>query len=107
MSAEIEFTEDNFRSEIAEGVVLVDFWAPWCGPCKMQGPIIEALAEEMQGKAKIGKCNVDDARSVAAELGVHQIPTLMIFKDGELVERLIGLKSKEDLTDKIQAHLDS
>ena len=96
------FTDDNFSDEIASGVTLVDFWAPWCGPCRMQGPIVEQIAEKMAGKAKVGKLNVDENPNTAAEFGVSGIPTLIIFKDGEVVDRTPGLQTEESIMSKLQ-----
>ncbi len=96
------FTESNFDEETSSGVTLVDFWAPWCGPCRMQGPIVEEIAEEMAGKAKIGKLNVDENQAVAAKFGVSGIPTIIIFKDGKEAERFVGLHPKEVLVQKLE-----
>ena len=105
----IELNDQNFSSEIKDfsGVALVDFWAPWCGPCKMQGPIIEDIAKELSGeeRVKITKLNVDDNQHTAQEWQIMSIPTLKIFKNGKVVEELIGLQSKNFLLDKIKQHL--
>ena len=101
MGVEIEITSANFDSEINSGVALIDFWASWCAPCRMQGPILEKVAEHVADKAKIGKCNVDDQQGLAAKFGVQSIPTLIVFKDGAEVERLIGLQSEKVLLEKL------
>ena len=102
----LELTDQNFDQEIKEfkGVALVDFWAPWCGPCKMQGPIVAELAEELKDKAKVAKLNVDENQTKAGEWQVMSIPTLKIFKDGKDVETMVGLQSKESLLEKIKKH---
>ncbi|MFD2615086.1 thioredoxin [Paenibacillus gansuensis] len=94
-------TKDTFKDTIASGTTLVDFWAPWCGPCKIQLPIVEELAEELKGQANITKVNVDDQPELASEYGIMSIPTLLIFKDGELQNKLVGLQSKESLAAKL------
>lgn len=103
-----EFTDANFKEEAVEASkqkpVLVDFFAPWCGPCKMQGPIINELAEEIGDKAVIGKLNTEDSQQTASDLGVMSIPTLIVFKDGEAKEILIGLQTKENLLDLIKKY---
>jgi thioredoxin 1 len=107
MSNEIEFTDTNFEGEVIKSgtPVLVDFWAPWCGPCKMIAPIVEEISKEYEGRLKVGKVNTDDNQRVATDYGVMSIPTLMIFKGGEVVERIIGAQPKEALTSKIDAVL--
>ncbi|MCD4760517.1 thioredoxin, partial [bacterium] len=104
----LELTDKNFGLEVKEdkGIVLVDFWAPWCGPCKMQGPIIEEFAEEMKAKdnVKIGKLNVDQNQETAQAFQVMSIPTLKVFKDGQVVEDMVGLQSKESLLEVINKH---
>jgi thioredoxin 1 len=101
MSSEIIITDANFDTETASGVTLVDFWAPWCGPCKMQGPIIEKVAEKMAGKAKVGKCNVDEEPNLSRKFSIMAIPTLIIFKDGKESERIMGLQSEQVLVEKL------
>ena len=85
--------------------MLVDFFAPWCGPCKMQGPIIDELAEEIKDKAVVGKLNTEDSQQTATKLGVMSIPTLIIFKDGEVKETLVGLQSKDGLVTLIEKYI--
>nr|WP_040714334.1 thioredoxin [Paenibacillus curdlanolyticus] len=90
---------------IESGVSLVDFWAPWCGPCKMQLPIVEELAGELAGQATIAKINVDEQPELASQFGVMSIPTLILFKDGQPIDKLVGLQSKDALKTKIQNNL--
>jgi thioredoxin 1 len=99
MANVMEFNSDNFKTEVVQSdmPVLVDFWAPWCAPCKMIGPIIEELAGDFDGKVKIGKVNVDNNQQLAADFGIRGIPTVMLFKGGESINSFVGLKSKEDL----------
>lgn len=105
--AEMIFTDDNFEEEVlkSELPVLVDFFAEWCGPCKMLGPIVEELAGEYDGKVKIGKLDVDANPTVAGKYGVQSIPTLIFFKGGEEGEKLMGFQSKEALKEKLDALL--
>ena len=95
----IHFTDENFNQEVlsSEIPVLVDFYADWCGPCKMLAPTIEALAEEFEGKVKIGKLNVDNASGTAQKYGIMSIPTLLYFKNGEVVNKTVGVVSKTEL----------
>jgi thioredoxin 1 len=103
----VEITADNFESEVlgSDVPVLLDFWAVWCGPCKMVEPIVEQLATEYAGKAKVGKVNVDEQQSLSQQFGVMSIPTLMVFKGGQPVETLIGVQPKPAIEEKINAHL--
>lgn len=97
----VAITKDNFNATVSQGVSLLDFWAPWCGPCKMQLPIVEELSEELKGKATIAKVNVDEEPELASQFGVMSIPTLILFKDGQPVDKLVGLQSKAALQAKI------
>ena len=102
---EIELTNANFDKETSTGVVLVDFWASWCSPCQIQGPIIEKVAVAMQGKAKVGKCNVDKSPQIAERFGIRSIPTLIILKDKQEVERLVGVQQEGELIATIEKHM--
>jgi thioredoxin 1 len=104
MSKEIEFTAENFEAETREGVALIDFWAPWCGPCRIQGPIVEKVAERVNGNAKVGKLNVDENPTVAARFGVTGIPTIILLKDGEEIERFVGVQPEDVLVSKIESY---
>ncbi len=94
-----EFTDQNFETDVIDSdtPTLVDFWAEWCAPCKMIAPTVEALAQEYAGKVRIGKLNIDENPSVPTKFGIRGIPTLMLFKGGEVVEQVVGVKSKADL----------
>ncbi len=101
----LEFTDANFQEEVlsSSGPVLVDFWAEWCGPCKAIGPAIEELATEYADKAKIGKVDIDSNRDTAMQYNIQSIPSILIFKDGQVIETFVGMKSKEDLAVAIDA----
>ena len=103
---EVKITNENFES-LKNGnlPLVVDFWAEWCGPCKMIGPVISQLAEEYDGKMVVGKCNVEDCEDIAMELGIRNIPTLIFFKNGEIVDRFVGAGNKATLQAKFYANL--
>ena len=104
---EIQVNDDNFQKEVleSEGLVLVDFWAPWCMPCRMLAPTIEEIANEMEGKVKVCKMNVDESIKYPQQYGIMSIPTVMLFKNGQTVETMIGLQPKEEIIKTIQEHL--
>ncbi|HAX61942.1 MAG TPA: thioredoxin [Elusimicrobia bacterium] len=104
---EIKLTDENFKKEILESELpaLVDFWAPWCGPCNMVAPIVEEIASEYQGKLKVGKLNVDEAPETASAYTVMAIPTLMIFKNGKAVENIVGVTPKKNIEEKIKLYI--
>jgi thioredoxin 1 len=91
----VSFTDQNFSQRIKSGIVLVDFWAAWCGPCKMMGPVLNDLAEEVNGKVTIGKINVEEQKVTASKFKIRSIPTMILFKNGIEIHRFIGFKSKE------------
>lgn len=97
MSNVPEFTSSTFDDQVKDGVTLIDFWAEWCGPCKMIAPLIDELAGEYDGKAKVGKVNIDDEGDLAARFAVQSIPTLLILKDGQEAQRIVGVARKADL----------
>ncbi len=105
MGKYIELTNDNFEATTKEGVSLVDFWAPWCGPCRMISPIIEELAEEFAGKANICKVNTDEQQELSQKFGVRSIPTIVFMKNGETVDTMVGAASKEAFIEKINSLL--
>ena len=103
---EVQITSENFESMKNGSLPLVvDFWAPWCGPCRMVGPVIEELATAYDGKVVIGKCNVDDEEELAAEFGIMSIPSILFFKDGQQVDKHVGAATRNLLEDKIKALL--
>ena len=104
MGKYIELNEANF-SQTETGVSLVDFWAPWCGPCKMLSPVIDELANDFDGKAKICKVNTDEESDLSAKFGIRSVPTLIFLKDGQVVDTLIGAQSKQAITDKLNSLL--
>ncbi|MBU0531322.1 MAG: thioredoxin [Candidatus Uhrbacteria bacterium] len=103
----MDVTKETFQAEVlqSESPVLVDFWAPWCGPCKMMGPIVEEIAKEMDGKFKVVKLNVDETQDLAQEYSILSIPTFMVFKGGQVVDQFAGAMSKDALKEKISSHL--
>lgn len=103
----ITFNEENFDEEINQTPVpiLVDFWASWCAPCRLVAPVLEQLAEEMAGRARVGKVNVDDNGDLANRFGIRSIPTLVVFKQGKVVDQLIGAAPKEQIRKMIEKHL--
>jgi thioredoxin 1 len=104
----VEFTDANFKAEALESKtpVIVDLWAPWCGPCKMLGPIVEDIAKEYKGKLKVGKLNVDDSPQVASQYGVISIPTILFIKGGTIVDQHVGLLAKNHLKTKVDRFLE-
>jgi len=100
-------TDDNFQSEVLESSqpVLIDFWAEWCGPCRMIGPIVEELAGELNGKVKVGKVDVDENPRVAMEYGIRSIPALLVFHEGKVVDSIVGLVPKNFIMDRLQSYI--
>lgn len=100
----VNVSDQNFAKETADGLVLADFWAPWCGPCKMIAPVLEEIDGEMEEKVQIVKLDVDENQETAGKYGVMSIPTLLLFKDGEVVDQVIGFQPKEALVELIEKH---
>ena len=102
--AELKITRENFENEVMKSniPVLIDFWAPWCGPCQMMGPIIEQLADEYEGKAKVGKVNVDEESELSQAFGVMSIPTIVLVKDGKIVKQVVGARPKAEVKAMLQ-----
>jgi thioredoxin 1 len=100
------FTDSNFDDETSKGIVLVDFWAEWCGPCRRLAPTVDALATDFDGRATVAKLNIDENPSVPSRFAVRGIPTLLLFKEGQLAETIVGLAAKEDIAKMIEKHLE-
>jgi thioredoxin 1 len=107
MKYTVEGTDTNFEQEVLKSdiPVLVDFWAPWCGPCRMVSPLVDEIAEELRGKLKVVKVNTDENQEIAIKYGIRSIPTLGIFKDGQIVDGVIGAVPKQAIKDKLTPHL--
>ena len=105
MGKYVELTPANFEEVTKEGVSMVDFWAPWCGPCRMIAPVIEELAADFEGKANICKVNIDEEQDLAVKYGIRSIPTILFMKNGEVVDQMVGASSKQAFTDKINSLL--
>ncbi|MBH1959321.1 MULTISPECIES: thioredoxin [Chryseobacterium group] len=103
----LEITDQSFQEMVlnSDKPVLVDFWAVWCGPCRMLGPIVEEIAEDFEGKAVVGKVDVDNNQQVSVDYGIRNIPTVLIFKNGQVVDKIVGVASKEVIAEKLSAHL--
>jgi len=100
----VELSDQNFQTEVLQSPqpVLVDFWAPWCGPCRMLAPLVDQLADENAAALKVGKVNIDESPNIAASLGINSIPTIMIFKNGQVVDRFVGVQPKTRLQNAIE-----
>lgn len=103
----LEFNDQNFEQEVlkTDKLVLVDFWATWCGPCRTLAPIIDEVSKDFEGKALVGKVDVDNNQETAGKYGIRSIPTVLIFKNGEVVDKFVGVASKESIAEKLNAHL--
>lgn len=102
-----KFTDDNWSNDVlkSDKPVLIDFWAEWCGPCRMIGPLVEEISNEYEGKAVVGKLNVDENPGVATQYGIRSIPTILVIKNGEVVDKIVGAVAKSTITQKIEAQL--
>ncbi|MBT2582463.1 thioredoxin [Planococcus sp. ISL-109] len=100
----VKGTDQNFKQEVSDGLVLVDFWAAWCGPCKMIAPVLEELDADMDDKVKIVKVDVDENQQIASEYGIMSIPTLLLLKNGETVDKVVGFRPKEALAELVEKH---
>jgi thioredoxin 1 len=107
--ADFNFTDKDFKTQVLEnsGVVMVDFWAPWCGPCRAVSPVIDEVAEEYKGKIKVGKVNVDDNTEVPGQYGIMSLPSIVFFKDGKPVKTMVGVQGKENYKQEIESLLAS
>lgn len=103
----VEFTDSNFEELVMKSnkPVLVDFWAEWCGPCRMVGPVVEEISKEYEGKAVVGKVNVDNNPQISAQFGIRNIPTILFFKNGQIVDKQVGAVPKSELAKKLNAQL--
>ena len=101
----LELNEANFSAETKDGIVIVDFWAPWCGPCRKLGPVLEEVANELQDKVKVCKLNTDENTTLAQEFAISAIPSVILFKDGQAIERMVGLTPKSTIISNIEKHL--
>ena len=101
----LELNESNFSTEINDGIVIVDFWAPWCGPCRKLGPVLEEVAKDLEGRVKVCKLNTDDSPKLAQDFAISAIPSVILFKDGAPIERMVGLTPKSTIISNVEKHL--
>lgn len=101
----VELNDDNYTEFVSKPLSLVDIWAPWCGPCKIIGPVIDEISSDYKGKLSVGKLNADESRERIGELGIRNIPTILLYKDGEIVEKFVGAVPKYSITEAIDRHL--